>query len=381
MNRIRDIARWLHKVIGLFTALVMTIVCLTALPLAVRDELTLASEPWRMVDNPAKAKAEAPASLLVQEAARATGWGKPSALTMGPVGRAAQADYWQQEVTVHMDPHTARVLHVQRGRTGTQRFLSWCMAGHKYLWLPHQIGRQVVGWSALLLMLVLLTGLVLWLPRRWNRTLLRNGLTLRAPWTMKRLTWQLHNVMGFWFFLPLLSACLTGMVFALPWFSRGVYSLASGGRVMEDYTLPPSQSDSALPMASVDALFEKVKGDSPDAQQLYLVLPADSLQSYRVSVVHRMGSYLRQDNLFFDQRTLAELPATSPWGGRWRDGTPADRLIHATLDIHEGRILSWPGRLLMFLASLFGATLPLTGFVLWLRRGRKPAIPVSRGSR
>lgn len=114
---------------------------------------------------------------------------------------------------------------------------------------------------------------------------------------------------------------------------------------------------------------------SPNAVQYYYALPADSQGSYRVSVVHEKGSYYKQDNLFFDQYTLKELKGTGPYAGRYKDGTPADKLIHATLDLHEGIILGWIGKIIMLFAALTSASLPITGFLLW-RRKKKQKKPV-----
>jgi uncharacterized iron-regulated membrane protein len=37
-------------------------------------------------------------------------------------------------------------------------------------------------------------------------------------------------------------------------------------------------------------------------------------------------------------------------------------------DIHVGSILGFPGKVLAFLASLIGASLPITGFLVWYGR-------------
>jgi uncharacterized iron-regulated membrane protein len=46
-------------------------------------------------------------------------------------------------------------------------------------------------------------------------------------------------------------------------------------------------------------------------------------------------------------------------------------------DIHVGSILGLPGKFLAFFASLIGATLPVTGFIIWWVKGRKKKKPVA----
>ena len=50
----------------------------------------------------------------------------------------------------------------------------------------------------------------------------------------------------------------------------------------------------------------------------------------------------------------------------------SDQLINEMVyDLHFGSILGLPGRLLMFLASLIAASLPITGFIVWWGKRKK----------
>jgi uncharacterized iron-regulated membrane protein len=45
-------------------------------------------------------------------------------------------------------------------------------------------------------------------------------------------------------------------------------------------------------------------------------------------------------------------------------------------DIHTGAIIGLPGKILAFFASLIAASLPVTGFMIWLgRRNKKKKLP------
>jgi uncharacterized iron-regulated membrane protein len=46
----------------------------------------------------------------------------------------------------------------------------------------------------------------------------------------------------------------------------------------------------------------------------------------------------------------------------------AQKLRKMNYDIHIGTILGFPGKVLAFLASLIGASLPITGFLVWYGR-------------
>jgi uncharacterized iron-regulated membrane protein len=377
-QKMKKLAHQLHLVLGLASGLVVMVVCLTGAVCLFDDELTDAFEPWRKV--PIKARPQMGPERLMTIASAHTGLQQPSSVTVGPDGRAAQvafASWGGPRTTVFLNPYDGRVTGVVQQEADEKSFFEFMMDGHRRLWLPREVGGKVVSYATLLFLVTLLTGLLLWLPRKLSRTTLRNGLTLKRGANARRRLFDLHNVLGFYVLLPLIVASFTGLIFGLPWFSRSVYWLTSGGGEMKPYVLPPSTPPSTpTGAASPDLLFAKILAESPDAEQLYLALPADSAGCYRVSVVHQMGSYYKQDNLFFDQYTLRELSGSGPWAGRYRDGTFADKAMHAALDFHEGRVLGLFGRILMFWAALIGASLPVTGFLMWRkRRAARQAAP------
>ena len=52
----------------------------------------------------------------------------------------------------------------------------------------------------------------------------------------------------------------------------------------------------------------------------------------------------------------------------YRDSARKDKLNGWIYSLHTGVWGSWFSRIFSFLAALFGATLPLTGYYLWIRR-------------
>lgn len=68
--------------------------------------------------------------------------------------------------------------------------------------------------------------------------------------------------------------------------------------------------------------------------------------------------------------TLEELPAQSVFG-RFKDAVAADKIIRMNYDLHTGAIWGFPGKILMFFASLVAASLPVTGIYIWWGRKYK----------
>lgn len=363
----------LHRWLGLLSGLIVFIVCFTGALYAFHEEITDLSEPWRRV---APDRDLLPLSRLVTIANKAAGRTAPSAVTTGEAGDACWVDYFQEDggrTTVFLNPHSGAVLHVERLAADEFDFFGFVLNGHKYLWLPPAVGRYVVGYGILVFVIVLVTGVAFRWPKHWNRRQLRQLLTFPNPAANSR-QWfyALHLVLGNYALVFLLWASLTGMVFALDWWSGAVYAVASGGNQPKPYAMPQALAKSSeLKLTKLDTLYAVTHRESPRAVQFYYSLPATDSDVYRVSVVHERQSYYRTDNLYYDPASLTELTGQGPWAGRYRKASAADKLLRMTLDLHDGRIFGLAGKILMFIASLIGASLPVTGLVLYIKRRKR----------
>lgn len=123
------------------------------------------------------------------------------------------------EVTLSRDDHRLpRLLHpftgVDLGNPvpAGYRFTAWLLDLHDNL-LAGETGRRVNGIGALLLLLLCLSGAIIWWPGvgGWRRSL---WIDWHANW--KRLNWTIHSVLGFWFFAYILLWAITGAYLSLP---------------------------------------------------------------------------------------------------------------------------------------------------------------------
>ena len=372
MNKtVRKACAKLHLWLGLLSGIVVFIVCITGCMYAFKDEITDATQPWRFV-APLE-KEFLPPSRLLAIADSVMGGASATAITYGERSDAAWVDYYQPEAgmsTVFINPYSGQVLKSVVNHNGDFDFFRLVLSGHRTLWLPREIGSPIVGYSVLIFLITLITGVILWWPRSWTRKALVQRLTLKRPFTFSRLNFDLHNVAGFYAALVLAVLCFTGLIFSLNWFSRGVYSITSGGEELKPYVLPVSDTLQVVNRVTnpLDRLYTQLRLEEPAAKTFYFALPGQADGVYRVSVVHKRGSYYRTDNLFFDRYTLVSLKGAGPYAGKYTEASPADKFRRMNLEIHDGRIWGLPGKIIMFLASLTGASLPVTGFIIWYRK-------------
>ena len=95
---------------------------------------------------------------------------------------------------------------------GDTPFITWLLDLHDNL-LAGDTGRTVNGIAALLIVLLAVTGTVIWWPgiRNWRRSLM---IDLRSNW--KRVNWSLHSALGIWFLLFVLMWGVTGLYLSFP---------------------------------------------------------------------------------------------------------------------------------------------------------------------
>lgn len=369
----RKLCLRLHLWLGLLSGIIVFVVCLTGALYAFKDELTAIGKPWLHVTP--QASSMLPPSQLLSHAAAHVPQLPASAITYGSSDEAAWIDYgaWTSDTTarVYIDPYTGHVQHAELRHAADFDFFDFLLQGHVRLWLPRAWGSPVVGGGVLIFLVTLITGVVIWYPRQWNRKTLRSRFTLHRPIRWRRLVYDAHSVVGIYVLLPLIIASFTGLIFAFGWFASGVYALASGGEQYVAYVMPQSDTTQvAGAPGQVDRVYRRMVAEEPRAVQVYYALPQSASDVIRVSVVHERGSYYRQDNRFFDAGTARELQGEGAYAGRYTDKTPAQRLMRMSLDLHEGRIIGLPGRILWCLSALVGASLPVTGLILYLRRRR-----------
>ena len=273
----------------------------------------------------------------------------PDSVTVTGVKTFPEADRaWQvslskpRRASVFIDQYTGEI----KGRYERLPFFDTMFHLHRWLLDPSKsIGKWIVGVCTLLLVIILVTGLLMWLTNR--KKPLTQSLKISCNKGWHRFWHDLHVAGGIYATIFLLAMALTGLTWSFSWYRTGFYAMlgvdasAGGhGRPATEQVAAPRHHPHEAPEALDSTRHRRPEGN----------------RSGRTEGVGRHGSH--------SEAKAAE--ATPKTGSNYRAAS-----VRSTIyKIHTG---GWGGiiaKIITFLAALLGATLPITGYYLWIRRLR-----------
>ncbi|MFT3947339.1 MAG: PepSY-associated TM helix domain-containing protein [Agriterribacter sp.] len=372
-----SISAWLHLWLGLISGIIMVIVCLTGCIWVFQDEITMLLEPETKVAAQNK-PVLAPSQLM--HIADSLYPGKPVSYASHQQGKAAYLALGKGRrgnTIIRLNPYDGNIISISEKKEGETDFFRFILNGHRFLWLPYEIGRPIVNYGTLVFVIILITGMVLWWPKKWTKATREQSFKIKWKATFKRVNYDLHNVLGFYSLLVLLAIALTGMVYGIEWYSKSLYWVTSGGDTLPEFKRPVSdstQSGKYTPAQIMDIAWNKVEKANADAKGFYYSFPDTSRRSSAILiyVYPTVGKYYNNRSFTFDQHTGQQLPgANKVYDTRFEDAPAGAKIRRMNYDIHVGAILGLPGKVLAFFAALIGASLPVTGFIVWWGKQKK----------
>lgn len=367
---LRKIIFELHKILGLTTGIVVFIVAITGCCWAFRDEIESLYDDYKKVspqNEPILTPTEA--KMYAQEVF-------PNNHIHGTLFKKAddaievifydpEPEFYQ---SVFLNPYTGNVIRVDDHLSG---FFAFILKGHMRLWLPKDIGEQVVGASILVFMLIIISGIFLWVPKKRKNLKQRLQFEWKSGTRWKRKNFDLHTIIGFYICSLALILAFTGSVMSYNWMKYVLYKSLGGDKeaafIIPENIGTPNQDEDVLP---IDLLIPKLQAASPNAESFELHYPTGPEASIYVEVSNSSGLYYDSDFRFFDQHTLEEIETPSIYG-KYENAKVADKILRMNYDIHIGAIGGIAGKIIAFLVSLLTASLPVTGILLWYGRTYK----------
>ncbi|MBJ6366980.1 PepSY-associated TM helix domain-containing protein [Snuella sedimenti] len=361
----------LHKILGLTTGFVVFIVAITGCCWAFKEEIENTYNDYKKIipqNKPILTPTEAQIyakSVFPNNSIHGTVFKQPDD-AIEVIFYNRQPEFYQ---SVFLNPYSGAVIKVDNHLSG---FFAFILKGHMRLWLPKKIGEQVVGISILVFILIIISGFILWLPKRRKNLKQRLTFEWKPSTRWKRKNFDLHSVIGFYICSLALALAFTGSVISYNWLKYVVYKSAGGDKVPQ-FIIPNNINKSLVTdtnTAPIDRLIVMLQKESPNAKSFELHYPKSDSSSIDIEVSNSKGLYYDSDFRFFDQYTLEEIETPGIYG-KYSDAKVADKILRMNYDIHIGAIGGLAGKIIAFLISLLTASLPVTGILLWYGRTYK----------
>lgn len=254
---------------------------------------------------------------------------------------------------VMVNPYDASALRHYRHR-GT--LLQLVEQFHSNFFLA-RTGRVLNGFGGLSLVLLAITGLLIWWPGRGRWTRLTR-IDVRASW--KRINWDLHHSIGFWAWTGFVLISFTGVYFTWPQsFRSAISSVAPLSAPPKPVRITP-QGD-RLPIAN---LLQTAAARLPELRTVAVEVPANPRDPLRV-IKHGDGPrrYRTQSTILIDPYRGDILRVDDA-----RARTTGDVLLSWVPTLHAGSFGGLPVKIIYAALGLVFPLLFVTGFVMWWLR-------------
>lgn len=359
-----------HKILGLATGLVVFIVAITGCCWAFRTEIESLYDDYKTVSpqnlpilTPTKAKLLAE-QVFPENTVHGTVF-KKEGDAIEVIFYDAEPEFYQ---SVFLNPYSGEVIQVDDHTSG---FFAFILKGHMRIWLPKKIGEHVVGASILIFIFIIISGFIIWIPKKRKNLKQRLKFDWKKTTRWKRKNFDLHTVIGFYICALALVLAFTGSMMSYNWLKYVVYK-STGGEKEARFIIPENLSETSVKgdVIPMDYIIVKLLKESPEAKSFELHYPKTEDESIYIEVSNSDDLFYDSDFRFFDQNTLEEIETPGIYG-TYKDANVADKIQRMNYDIHIGAIGGIVGKIIAFIISLLTASLPVTGFLLWYGRHYK----------
>jgi uncharacterized iron-regulated membrane protein len=363
MKAFKKIVNWLHLWLGLASGIILIIVALTGSLLAFEDELEPMLFKHSQVVSPAGQRLTV--DSMVQIANQVYPDKKLTRLVMPfEPNRTVEARIGDKEKgkglqVAYLNPYNGEVLY--KGAYDKQ-FFQQVRSLHRYLFLG-ATGKILTGISCSICLFLVVSGLILWWPA--NKNAIKQRFKIKWNASGKRLTWDLHAVLGFYLSIFLLMITLTGFVWSYDWAENLIYKLADG-KLEKAEKIKNIVKQKQFEPGIYQGMLNQINNLYPQTGQIAFNMPAKPALAVTVQKELEGSSVRHIDAAYFDGHT-GQLIKQLPYG----DLTTGAKIRRVILPVHTGSLLGWPTKLLYLIVSLFTASLPITGFLIWLKKGKK----------
>jgi len=223
LKRVRTLLFWSHLTAGVLAGAIILIMSATGAILAFKPQImNLVDADVRFVEPITSARIE-PGAMIAAARVERPG-ASPVSLTLDRDPRTAAALGMGRSGTLYVNPYTGAVAGM--GSETAEAFFRSVENWHRWLAASgenRQTARSVTGASNLAFLVLAVTGLYTWWPRRWTPQHTSPILFFKRAQTARARDFNWHNVIGFWCAPAIVVMTFSGVVMSYPWANAMLY--------------------------------------------------------------------------------------------------------------------------------------------------------------
>jgi uncharacterized iron-regulated membrane protein len=389
MKLLRKIIFWIHLLVGGVGGSVIMIMSVTGVLLTYERQIIAWADHRNCHVAPSSGGlTRLPVETLLTKFREAKPYLIPATFSLSADPHAPAVIGITKNESVFVDPYTGEVLG--EGSQKVRNFFRVITEWHRWLGMQEEYrttGRTITGICNLGFLFLLVSGFYLWWPRKWTWQKIRSTLWVKRGLTGKMREFGWHNVIGFWFLVPLFIIVVSGVVISYQWADMLVYrivgenppaSRGNRGRPPGADGLPHGKGMStvsgarnaiqkiSLLLDGLDRLWIRAEQQVPGYQNLSMRLPT-SANAPVTFIIDRGdgGQPQKRSNLILERKT-GEIV-----GWEQFSSYPLGQQLRFLLRFaHTGEVAGIAGQTIAGIVSAGGAVLVWTGLAITWRRFR-----------
>ncbi len=358
----------IHLWTGVAVGLYILVVCVTGSALVFRIYMQRAAFPQLFAPTAGEPADAATVLERVRDAFpnhRVSGIDAPTSARPTTLAYVVRGEKF---LTILVDPTTGQVL----GELPEQSIVRTVQDLH-YDLLAGRTGRLINGAGAGLLLVMCVTGLVIWWP---GTAIWRSALTIDFRRRWKRVNWELHSAIGIWTVALISMWAVTGIYFVWPGEFRNAVNAVSPLTVAVTPSSTPAGATGARP--TWRELIAHAQQRVPDQYIQRVVPPSNDTGAFLVMFSPVRPAPVGRDQLtpvYLDQYT-GDVLKESPRQGR----SAGDLIMDWVAPLHVGSFGGMTVRVAWLILGLAPPLLFVTGFIMWWSRVVRPRWLTARRS-
>lgn len=279
-------------------------------------------------------------------------------------GRVPTQSPFAGSLQILIDPVSLQVLQTQQAMTGWVRFFHDL---HGHIFIPGGVGREIVGWLGVAMLVLGCSGLYLWWPKpgQWKA-----AFTVRRKAKGLRLNRELHGAIGIWSLVIFMLVNFTGVYLAFPQQISAAVNTVWPGRDMRAamFQARVEPMRGTAPM-DVDEAVELARTRVPGTRFLNAFLSVRPDQALRVGLIrpgHEEGAPII--TVIIDPYRKSVVDVFDP-----QAMSTGEKIIAWQRALHYGIGLGGVYKFLVFVSGVIIPIFAVTGFLMWWikRRNRR----------